>query len=477
MGGFNYLFAVIMMLSSQALGSNQTDVHFWVGNASVVSVSDTGFSVGWYSADPTIRFDHGRAYPRPASTVLRYGDSPDPATWTTSEVPGETAYHHVEVTGLEPGKRYFFEASSNGVRATNIWPGMRIASPGWVVTLDRPGGERLARLAISNDWHFGEERSGILSGNFPPFFSVDPENPYWRFMAEAVVADAEAHDADVLVIAGDLTNEAEPFALEEVAAVAGSFDGAVLVGRGNHDRAHAGDIYDTCSPVPDMALFDCFADYFSDAGPGEADNSAIDAGPLRLVMLDSVDVANGNGVVTESTATFLAAELAADGDRPVIAFEHHPASWASISSWIPWPGFMLERSSVALLNAASADAGNLLGFFAGHTHRSQRNHGANPDAIYQETGSVKEHIGGYALVDVYSEGLVHSYRRAACSDCLEWSQRTAQEYFGLYPWIVDGKLSDRAYSTRFARPIGHDGSLGDRSGDLVVYPALSSAQR
>lgn len=454
MGGLTWVFAVLLLFGARGAGSNQADVHFHAGELTVTSASATSFQLTWYTADPTSLMDLGRPAPVPADTVVRYGTSPDPATWTTWTDPGPpTAYHHAEITGLSPGTTYWFEASSNGVKAVNVNPGLvRTTAPSTVTTLVPPPGRHLGRLAVANDLHVGETTAGLLVDGFPPGLSVDPADPYWSFMLDDVVADANAHGAGLLVVNGDLTAEARPAEVEAVKAALSRFEGDLVTVRGNHDRAHRGAEWESCPTVPAAPEYhDCFADAFGPPGPGERHDVVRDFGPLRIVAVDSADPLTGFGSIDAGALDFLAG---ATGDgHPSLVFMHHLATFDAVRHWYVWPGFHIPDGQLAALDAVLADRPGVLGVFNGHTHRNRRDAGPNPDALYMEVGATKEHIGGYALVDVYEGGIQVEFRQATCTSCLVWSERTRRLYFGLYDKITEGTLADRAFVHEFTRPL------------------------
>lgn len=454
MGGLTWVFAVLMLLGARGAGSNQTDVHLHAGELTVTSASTTSFQLSWYTADPTRLFDLGRPVPVAADTVVRYGTSPDPTTWTTWRDAGPpTAYHHAEITGLTPGTTYWFEASSNGVKAVNVSAALpRVTAPATVTTLRPPPGRHLVRMAVANDLHVGETTAGLLVDGFPPGLSVDPADPYWGFMLEAVVDDANAQGAELMVVNGDVTAEARPAEVAAAKAALDRFTGDVVTARGNHDRPHRGAEWASCSPLPAAPDYhDCFADVFGPPGPGERHDVVRDFGPLRIVVLDSVAPLTGYGSVDAATLDTLAD--ATDDGRASLVFFHHLSTFDAVRHWYAWPGFHIPPAELAALDSILGARPDIRAVFSGHTHRSRRGAGPNPDALYMEVGAVKEHIGGYALVDVYEGGIVLEFRQASCASCLVWSERTRRLYFGLYDKITEGSLADRSLVHTFTSPI------------------------
>jgi len=455
MGGLTWLFALMLLVSGRAAGSNQASPHLHVGELTVTSLSTSSFQLTWYSGDPTDLVEMSRWSPVESDTTVRYGTSPDPTTWTSYVAPGPpTAYHHVEITGLDPGTTYWFEASSGGVRAVSVSPGLpRVPSPASLVTLTPPPGRHLLRVAVANDLHVGESVAGLLVGNFPPGLAVDPADPYSEFMLRSVVDDANAAGADVMVANGDVTSEARPEEVSTAADILDGFHGDLVVLRGNHDRSHRGSEYETCTPVPASPEYhDCFADVFGPPSAGERRNYAVDVGAVRIVGLDSSAPTTGYGDLDTGTLDFLAKETV-DG-RPSLVFMHHLATFDEVAHWMPWPGFHIPPAQMSALDTLLADRPGVLAVFSGHTHRNRRGVCPRPETLCLEVGSAKEHIGGYDLVDIYEGGLTVEFRQASCGQCLVWSERTRRLYFGLYDKITEGALGDRAFTHDFAAPIG-----------------------
>jgi 3',5'-cyclic AMP phosphodiesterase CpdA len=131
-----------------------------------------------------------------------------------------------------------------------------------------------------------------------------------RMLAQAV-EHLEALDPkpDLVLLTGDLVDEGLP---AEYAALREILAGLRIPYRlipGNHDGREA--------------LRAAFADhaYLPPQGPLDY---AIDAGPLRLVALDTTVPGQHHGAIAEASLAWLDATLGADTDRPVLLMLHHP---------------------------------------------------------------------------------------------------------------------------------------------------------
>ncbi|WP_370349980.1 fibronectin type III domain-containing protein [Catenulispora sp. EB89] len=176
----------------------------------LVTVTDTGFVLTWYTAagpTPAIPYQPGQE-PAPVACdgVVRYGTRPDRLDRVAVQRHGDSAYHQVEVEGLRPGTTYYYQALSARVPATaRMLPQLTFpagglvippdptngqllailaqllssgivhsAAPGQVTTLVPPRGRHLFSLALANDLHVGETVSGLATASFPPGFSQVP---------------------------------------------------------------------------------------------------------------------------------------------------------------------------------------------------------------------------------------------------------------------------------------------------------------
>lgn len=412
----------------------------------VVTVTDRSVVMTW----TTLALDaSGRPAPVATSGEVRIapvGSTPVPAYESAEPTP----FHYAEITGLEPGRRYSFEARSEGVRARPALNPVTLAPDapevsGEFSTLVPPPGRLLRTLALANDVHYGETVSGLVVGDFPPGFRSVPElPPYPEVMLTALLDDLRAPDrgAQRLILAGDLTAEATPAQSRSVRAHLDSW-GALgrdyLVVRGNHDRPHTGADYDSCAPAT-AEHRDCFAEFFVP----RQELVEHEIGGLRLLGLDTSDLDGAGGRIDRPQFDHLARTLAADPDRPTLVFGHHPVTSASGATAVAGPGFILNTADSTKLQTLYTRAPGVFLHHAGHTHRTLRTRPDTPcDVDFLEVASVKEYPGGYSLLRLYEGGYLISFYKTRTPAARRWSALTRGEYFGLLPAYTLGSLTDR----------------------------------
>ncbi len=402
----------------------------------------------------------------------------------------ETPYHYAEITGLEPGKRYYYRAESRGVPALPAaQPYPELPATGTVVTLVPPPGRPVFTLAIMNDLHFGEAVSGLAVSDpvqFPPGFPADPSDPYWRFMTAAALREARERGAEVLLVNGDLTNEAEPEFVREVKRVLDGAFGPYRLGyfvtRGNHDRAHSGRSstgtpYSSCRTRVGGA-YDCFADlFFPD---GRSFFSWVHRG-LRIIGLDSVDITSGwtsgRGRLDQNgQLEWLEAELAKEPNAPTLIFFHHPVTEEASATAVPPVVFTVDQRD-ALRFEEILRGSPVLAVFHGHTHRCWVTTSPLTGSLpYVEVGAAKEYPGGYGLLPVYEGGAMFNFFKTREPKARAWSWRSRGEYLGLYPYYTLGRLADRNFTLTFPEGIRVRPGPGHSrpGGEAFARPAQSS---
>jgi len=444
----------------------------------LVTVTDTSAIITWFTGDPTAPDEFGRPAPVAAPGRVLLGTDPNPTTWVPVGEHDPTPYHYVEVTGLRPGTTYYWRAESGGIPAvmtTISNPLLRpqdapLAAPPTFTTMVPPPGRELGRVAWLNDLHFGEGTSGLAisndslpGGGLPPGFKADPDDPYWRFMSQAAVAEAKARGCTLLLANGDVTAEARPAEVEEARRMLDAFGtlggarhvganhvgpgdpAAYFVTRGNHDRLHTGDLYKDCSGSDAK---DCYRDAFAASYDTGTSHFSVTVGTgrarYRFVGLDSND-GETTGVLRPGELDYLAEQLA-KGEATIPLF-HHPASDRAEITTLPPRVGSLDPGDAKAFRDLLAQHDNVAGVYAGHTHRNVRATSSETGSVpFFEGGAVKEYPGGYTVVRLYETGYLVNFYKTAAPECRAWSERSRGEYLGLYPYYVLGGLGDRNWS-------------------------------
>lgn len=109
----------------------------------------------------------------------------------------------------------------------------------------------------------------------------------------------------------------------------------------------------------------CFAAHFTDFVRDGFAQYEIDAGPLRVLVLDTVEEGRHGGAYCEARAAWLEARLAEQSARPTLVALHHPPVDPGLSWMGENPDSMWARRIEALLSSS----GNVVGIVAGHLHR------------------------------------------------------------------------------------------------------------
>ncbi len=466
----------------------------WPQDLELVTVTESSFVLTWFTAStPVAGIGDPRPLAVPSDAVVRFGTRPDRLDRVVRGS-GDTAYHHVEVTGLQPGTTYFYSAESGGRTAvprqiprldtaalsrligalrTGEIPTSAVgehlaavstgstdpAAPGSVTTIVRPPGGLVATIALSNDLHIGETRSGIITGDFPPPFSTRPgQEPYPLVTSRSLIADVRRRGAEQLIVSGDLTAEAEPADVATAYSTLLGFgpvrDGGTLTGptvlptRGNHDRPHTGDAHRACLPVTD-GHFDCLVERFPI--PRQTLYTADHAG-LRLVGLDTTMLDQAGGTIDEAQFDRLEDVLRSDPTRPTVVFGHHPVTDAAADTALLGRDFVLDRGSATRLERLYAATPGVFLHHSGHTHRNFRSMSAvAPGVTFLEVGAVKEYPAGFALLRVYEGGFTTNFYPLTSPEALEWRQVSSRQSFGLQPAVCLGGPGDRTVAVH--RPL------------------------
>ncbi|MFE5919514.1 metallophosphoesterase [Streptomyces sp. NPDC002285] len=420
-------------------------------NLELVTLTEDSAVITWYTGIPGT--DDGLGHPLPAITEgeVVYGTHPSRLNRTAS-VDLPTAHHQVELTDLEPGQTYYYQARSRGVTATptplHLVRGNAVGTstfgfgasggPYSFTTPQPPPGRHLLSIALCNDLHLGETTAGLVGGL--PLLRGVPQQPgrapYPELMSRALVEEARRRGADLLLAGGDISAGGAAHDLGEARRILdgfGTHGQDYFVVRGNHDRS-----------VDNSTFLAAFPGLAGSDGPGYF---ARDLGGLRIIGLDTyVKTGNGadaGGLGPEQLAWFQAG-LRAAPDQPTVVFGHHPLTVRD-SVFPVTRGQCLERRQARTVVDAYAAAPGVFLHHAGHTHRNKRTVLVRaPHVTQQEVAAAKEYPGGFTLLRIHSGGYALNHYKAGDLAARQWSERSRRVAAGLWPHHALGRsVTDR----------------------------------
>ncbi len=199
----------------------------------------------------------------------------------------------------------------------------------------------------------GEGRSGslLIAQITDLHIGFDPGNPdeLNRQRLDAVFAELAKVQPrpDLIVASGDLVENGDLVDYQTLKTIFDASPVPVLPMMGNHD------LRETFWQVfPDVPGHDGFVEY------------VVDRGPLRIILLDTLEVGRHGGAFSDAQARWLDERLA-ETDKPVVIFLHHPPiqtgiDWMTINAAEPW---------AARLEAVVSRHHHVVALLAGHIHR------------------------------------------------------------------------------------------------------------
>ncbi len=180
----------------------------------------------------------------------------------------------------------------------------------------------------------------------------EPENPFelnrrrlHRTLGALLALDPAP---DLLLVTGDLTDLGDVGAYRHLRRALRKAPFPVHLGLGNHDR-RAGFL----EVFPETGTADGFVQY------------AIEAGPVRILMLDTLEEGRQGGAFCETRARWLDQRLGEAPDRPTILVLHHPP----VATGIEWMSAGPREAWVERLTAVVARHDHVVAALAGHIHR------------------------------------------------------------------------------------------------------------
>ena len=459
-------------------------------NLELVTLAEDHAVITWYTGVSGTDDGLGRMVPAPSDGEVRYGTHPYRLNRVAADISSDTPYHHVELTGLEPGQTYYYQAFSEG-RPASPTPftlisgnavgtsghGLGTGGPYSFTTPQPPPGRFVFSIVLCNDLHLGEIVAGQIGGQ-PQYMGISQAAglpPYPEVMLESLMNDIARHDPAYLLAAGDISAEAVPAELSQARRLLSRFGEHrrdYFVTRGNHDRPHSGDPYAACR-VGRWQGNDCFHDaYFAD---DELTYFSADLSGLHVIGLDTYDKPGDGGDAGELSRAQLAwfqATLAARKDQPTLVFGHHPLAVTGSAFPVAASSALDPAQAASILDAYARTPGVFL-HHAGHTHRNRRTTSpAAPGVTLQEVAAVKEYPGGFTLLRLHTEGYALNFYKVRSELARQWSERSRQEILGYWPQFSLGNtVADRNTVVRrdlsgLRRP--HHRRRDDRRDDQLV---------
>lgn len=182
-------------------------------------------------------------------------------------------------------------------------------------------------------------------------FEPDSPDEFNRQRLDRVLAELAAMDPrpDLLLATGDLIDRGDRESYERLRDAFSNLPFPVHYALGNHDER------ETFSAVfPEAAFTDGFLQYI------------VDAGPLRIIVLDTLEEGRHGGAFCDVRARWLKARLDEAPDTRTLIVQHHPPvevgiAWMNTDPAEPW----VERLGQCLRGRT-----NVVGVVCGHIHRA-----------------------------------------------------------------------------------------------------------
>jgi len=429
-------------------------------NLELVTLAEDHAVITWFTGQAGTNNGIGQMVPAPADGEVRYGTNPARLNRVAYGTASNTPYHYVELTDLEPGQTYYYQATSNGVPAapsmftlitgnavgTSTY-GLGTGGPYSFTTPQPPHGSHLFTVILCNDLHMGETQAGLVGGQ-PQYIGIEQVPglpPYPEVMLESLVQDVRRFNPTYLLAAGDISAEAVPTDLSRAGMLLngfGEYRQDYFVVRGNHDRAHVGDAYATCR-VGQWQGNDCFHDaYFPN---DQLTYFSRDLSGLHVIGLDTYDKAGGGGDAGGMSAPQLdwfQSDLAKHKDQPTIVFGHHPLIMQD-SAFPITASNSLDQTQAASVMDWYAKAPGVFLHHAGHTHRNHLSRTPS-GVVHQEVAAAKEYPGGFSVLRLHTGGFALNFYKSRSDLARAWSERSRLEILGYWPQFAFGNtVADR----------------------------------
>jgi 3',5'-cyclic-AMP phosphodiesterase len=162
-------------------------------------------------------------------------------------------------------------------------------------------------------------------------------------------------------------------------------------------------------------------------------------------VLDTVQPGIDRGQITAPQLHWLD-DLAASAAGPVLVFGHHHP-WDLDATERSGEYFGINPDDSEALGAVVAARENVVGYFAGHTHRNRVRRSPRARRVpFVEVSAAKDYPGAWAEYRVYEHGYTQVVRRISAPAALAWTERTRPMFAGLYRAYALGPLDHRCFT-------------------------------
>lgn len=174
-----------------------------------------------------------------------------------------------------------------------------------------------------------------------------------RYLPPAIAAlNAQSPRPDCVLITGDLTDFGRPAEYAHLRGMLEKLKVPYYLMPGNHDER--------------QAIRDAFPDHAYLQGTGEHLQYAIEQYPLRILALDTQAPRQSHGELCAERLDWLAAQLAAQPERPTVIAMHHPPFQTGIAH-MDAIGLLKGQTELAAIVARHP---NIERIVCGHVHRT-----------------------------------------------------------------------------------------------------------
>ena len=180
----------------------------------------------------------------------------------------------------------------------------------------------------------------------------EPDNPseFNRKRLDQVIRQLSAMSPqpDMLLATGDLVDRGDSDSYRRLRNALDGCPFPVWFCMGNHDLRENFSLW-----YPEIPVVDGFVQY------------EVDAGPLRLLFIDTLEDGRHGGGFCEVRAAWLTARLAEKQDQPTVIVMHHPP----VEVGVEWMNTHPDEPWVTRFSDVIAGHKQVLGMICGHLHR------------------------------------------------------------------------------------------------------------